>query len=552
MAKKYYEDARVKLRERDVPDLGTLKEMVHFAARRYRDDPAYIIPHSGGEDETKTFNDFSGDIDALGTALFRRSLKGCRIAILGANSYEWIVSYFAITNGGGTAIPLDRDMSAEDLISQVEGSRCAALIYAREYESKIPAFQNGTSLREYICMDDMEALFAQGLRMIEEGDNAFTGYDPSPDDLAAVVYTSGTTGKSKGVMLTQKNIMADAVSGCRAVGGGGCGVLTLPLHHTFGLVVGIIGPLIYGGLVYIGQSIRNVNKDMVKIQATAAVFVPAIVEVIYKRIWEAAQCGGRAEKMRKGLKISRFLMRFGIDARRKLFKPVHDALGGHLCLIVCGGAPLDEKLVRDFYAMGIDLLDGYGITECSPIVTANTRRNNKVGSVGLPIDCCRVRIAAQDEDGIGEIQVKGDNVMLGYYNDEQATKEAFTGDGWFKTGDLGHLDRDGYLYITGRIKHLIILSSGKNVSPEELEEKVSRIAHVAETAVYAADGRIVAEVFPEEGAGPEAQAEIRRAVHALNRSLPTYKQIGHIKFRDTEFPKTTAMKIKKYTLHQGE
>ena len=529
----------------DLPALGTLRDLVRHVAQRYGDAPAFVVPRGGG-DEEKSFRAFSEDIDALGTAMFSRGLRDCRVALLGGNSYEWIVSYFAIANGKNTVVPLDRDLPAAELAPLLENSGCAALIYAAEYEDMLPCFQSGGSPRRYIRMDEIGAMLAEGRRLIESGDGAYTGCPPAPESLAALVYTSGTTGKSKGVMLTHGNMTADALSICRMSGGAGCCVLTLPLHHTFGLLGGVIIPLLFGVGNFISASIRNVQRDMAKTGATVMFFVPAFMEAIYKKIWETAEETGRAGKLRTGLKLSRALLKLGIDVRRRLFKDVLGVLGGGLNLIVCGGAPLSERIVSDFRAIGVDVLNGYGITECSPVVSVNPNYpRNRLGSVGKPLDCCRVRIDGPDENGVGEIQVKGDNVMVGYYGDEEATAAAFTGDGWFRTGDLGYLDRAGYLYVTGRIKHLIILSNGKNVSPEELEEKIKRLPRVAETAVYGADDKIVAEIYAD-GAPEE---EIRDAIlNDMNRGLPHYKQIGAVKFRETEFPKTTTMKIKKHSL----
>ena len=538
----------------DLPALGTLRDLVRYVARRYGDATAFVFqqgntPQACGEDETKSFRAFSEDIDALGTTMFHQGLRDCRVAVLGGNSYEWIVSYFAIANGGNAVVPLDRDLPAADLAPLLENSGCAALIYAAEYEDMLPLFQSGNGPRRYIRMDEIGAMIAEGRRLIESGGEAYTGCPLAPDSLAAIVYTSGTTGKSKGVMLTHGNMTADALSICRMSGGAGSCVLTLPLHHTFGLLGGVIIPLLFGVGDYISASIRNTQKDMAKTRATVMFFVPAFMEVLYKKIWESAEETGRAGKLRTGLKLSRALLKLGIDVRRKLFKDVLDVLGGGLNLIVCGGAPLSERIVSDFRAMGVDVLNGYGITECSPVVSVNPNYpKNRIGSVGKPLDCCRVRIDAPDENGVGEIQVKGDNVMVGYYGDVEATAAAFTGSGWFKTGDLGYLDKAGYLYVTGRIKHLIILSNGKNVSPEELEEKIKRLPGVLETAVYGADDKIVAEIYADGEAGPQAEETIRAAVSAMNRELPHYKQIGVVNFRGTEFPKTTTMKIKKHSL----
>jgi len=538
-----------KLNIPDAPRFGTLRELIEYITQRYGDTPAFILPQDDGSEIEKSFTAFAGDIGALGAALFGQGLRDCRVALLGENSYEWIISYFAVANGGNTVVPLDRDLPAGDLAPLVEASGCTALIYARSFRDILPAFQSGTSVRRYICMDELEALLAQGRQLLGQGDTAYTACPLSPDTLAAIVYTSGTTGSPKGVMLTHTNIAGDAASICRMSGGAGTCVLMLPLHHTFGLTGGLIIPLMYGVTSYLGRSLRTIQKDMVRMHATVALLVPAMVEAMHKKIRDAAEEKGSGGKLRMGLKLSRLLMKLGIDARRRLFKEVLAPLGGELNLIVCGGAPLNKRIAADYYAMGVDLLNGYGITECSPVVSVNPNHpRNRLGSVGKPLDCCEVRIGSPDENGVGEILIKGSNVMRGYYGDEHATGEAFTDDGWFKSGDLGYLDRDGYLYVTGRIKHLIILSNGKNVSPEELEERVKLLPGVLETAVYGARDKIVAEIYAEPG----TEEALRGAVKAMNNALPPYKQIAAVKFRGAPFPKTTTMKIKKHSLKEND
>ena len=531
----------------DFPKFDTLKELTRCVAERYADEIAFIVPPGGGEDTDKSFRAFAADVDAFGTALFARGLRGCSVAILGGNSYEWIVAYFAAVNGGCTVVPLDRDWPAGDLAPLLEKSGCAALVYAPKYEAMLPLLSEGTGLRLCISTDEMALVIEDGRQRLEAGDDAYITCDPLPETPAVIVYTSGTTGDSKGVMLTHSNLTTNAVSISRMITCMGRGVLVLPLHHTFGMMAGVIIPMLFGASNYISRSVMSLQKDIEKTKATMVFLVPAVLENIYKRIWASAEHAGDTEKLQRGLKLSRSLTKKHIDARRRIFKDVLDAFGGELNMIVCGGAPLNPQIADDFCAMGIDLLNGYGITECSPVVSVNPNHpRNKVGSTGLPLDCCSVRIAGADKKGIGEIQVQGSNVMPGYYGNEQATRETFTEDGWFKTGDLGRLDEDGYLFVTGRIKNLIILSNGKNVSPEELEIKVIRIPGVEETSVYEEDDLIAAEIYAGTEREPETEESIRGAVREMNRGLPVYKHIERVKFRDTEFPKTTTMKIKKH------
>ncbi len=527
-------------------DADVVYDIIKYASGHHGEKQAFQIPVPGKDDIFKTYAEFANEIEGLGTFILSKDLKKEKIAILGENSYEWIISYFAILGGGNTAVPLDRDLPVEDLLYNVTNSGCKAIVYSEVYSDvaeKLRGLDSGIEF--FFSMADIYNMIAEGKDLISKGDKSFENAEVKPDDLAAIVYTSGTTGKSKGVMLTQRNIASNTVSACRNANGEGCGVLALPLHHTFGMVANVLVPLIFEARIYMTTSLRNIQSDMVKIGATAAFCVPLMAELIYKKVWATAREKGKDEILKKGIKISNTLMKFGIDIRRKLFSEVHEALGGNLELFICGGAPLSEKIAFELTSMGINILNGYGITECSPIVSVNRNFANRIGSVGQILDCNEVKINNPNEDGVGEIYVRGSNVMVGYYNNEEATKEAFD-DGWFKTGDLGYVDKDGFLFVTGRIKNLIILSNGKNVSAEELEEKIlDEINYVEEVIVYDDDDKLAAEIYLDEGTEPEAKAKIKKDIKALNVKLPSYKKIAKTKIRDEAFPKTTSMKIKR-------
>ncbi len=551
--KNYCNHARIKnypLHYREDADI--VIDIVRQAVKNYSEKQAFQIPVRGKDDIFKTYKEFYDDICAFGTYILSKGLKKEKIAIVGENSYEWLVSYFAILGSGNTAVPLDRDLPVDDLVYNVQNSECKAVVYSKVYRDVIEGFQaNDTDIEFYIPMAEQAQFIEEGKNSIAQGDTSFENADVNPDDLAAIVYTSGTTGKSKGVMLTQRNIASNAVSACRNAQGEGCGVLALPLHHTFGMVANVLVPFIFGARIYMTTSLRNIQSDMVKIGATAAFCVPLMAELIYKKVWATAKEKGKDEILKKGIKISNTLMKFGIDIRRKLFAEVHEALGGNLELFVCGGAPLSEKMAFELTSMGINILNGYGITECSPIVSVNRNFANKIGSVGKVLDCNEVKINNPDEKGVGEVYVRGSNVMVGYYNNEEATKEAFD-DGWFRTGDLGYLDKDGFLFITGRIKNLIILSNGKNVSAEELEEKIlDEISYVEEVIVYDDDDKLAAEIFLDETSEPEAKTKIKKDINELNVKLPSYKKIAKTKIRNEAFPKTTSMKIKRNYNRKG-
>ncbi|MBE6784077.1 MAG: hypothetical protein E7536_08720 [Ruminococcaceae bacterium] len=530
----------------DTINAEVVYDIIDYSANEYPERQAFQIPVPGKDDRFVTYKQFSEDIEGLGTYILSKGLKKEKIAIIGENSYEWLLAYFSILGSGNTAVPLDRDLPLDDLLYNIDNSEAKAIFFSKVYKDVADALkESAKGIDFYFSKADIYDMIAEGRKLIEAGDDSFKKAEVKPDDLAAIVYTSGTTGKSKGVMLTQRNIASNAISACRNIDGEGRGVLALPLHHTFGMVANVLAPLIFGARIYMTTSIRNIQADMIKIGATAAFCVPLMAELIYKKVWATAKEKGKDEILKKGIKISNTLLKLGIDVRRKLFAEVHEALGGNLELFVCGGAPLSEKMAFELTSMGINILNGYGITECSPIVSVNRNFANKIGSVGLVLDCNEVKINNPNEKGIGEIYVRGDNVMVGYYNNEEATNEAFD-DGWFKTGDLGYLDEDGFLFISGRIKNLIILSNGKNVSAEELEEKIlDEISYVEEVIVYDDNDKLAAEIYLDENTEPEAKAKIKKDIKALNIKLPSYKKIAKTKIRDEAFPKTTSMKIKR-------
>lgn len=532
----------------DFPELKTLREVISFIADKYEDDQAFRIPRKGKQgDKYKTFREFYDEIRNFGTILLEKGFNGDRIAILGENSYKWIVSYFAVTNSGNTALPLDRELSMEELADLINRCGCKGLVFSKTFGEFADYFkENCPTVETYICMKEIHYLKEDGAKLIAEGNTAFDDVKVSSDDMAAIVFTSGTTGKSKGVMLTHGNIASDAYCVCRYAIGEGRGPLLLPLHHTFSITANVLAALMYGGRIHAITSLRTIQRDIVNDKSTVMIAVPTAVEMIHKKIWATAEEKGKTEIMKKGMKISRTLLKFGIDVRRKLFKEVYEGLGGEFNTVICGGAPLSRKAEDDMIDWGVTLMVGYGITECAPIVSVNRPCHFKRGSCGLIIDCNKVRVADKDSAGIGEIQVKGDNVFKGYFGDEEETRKSFTEDGWFKTGDLGYVDSDGFLFITGRSKNLIILSNGKNVSPEELEGKIiDEIPSILEAIVFEKDDKIAIEMFLDVETYPNAKAEIQEQVNAFNRHMPAYKKIQEIIIRDEEFPKTTTLKIKR-------
>lgn len=526
-----------------IPDLQTVKEIVLYGAEHGADKKQYMFQNFAGEVETKTFRQVFHDVHGLGQMLYGKGLRGKKVAILSLNSYYWIAAYYAVITGKMTVIPLDPKLCDEDLTELMERSGCDAVFYSGAYESAVAMMRADDKVRltEYIPLDDFDALVQQGHDLLKSGAEDYIADEVLPGDLAFIVYTSGTTGKSKGVMLSQNNVASDAIAAVRVMTGGHA-IGFLPLNHTFSWVGALFTGCLLTNWGYICPSIKDIQKDLTTYKPQNFSAVPLVVETIYERIWRTAQKSGKADLLKKGLRISRTLRKIGIDVRRKIFRQIIDNLGGNLEMIVCGGAYMDEKYERGMYDFGIQIINGYGITECSPAVTCNRLDNFRFGSLGLPLPCNEVMIHNPDPEGVGEIYVRGSNVMLGYYDDPKATEEAFDGD-WFKTGDYGYMDADGFLYFRGRKKNLIVLSNGKNVSPEELEDKLSTIPYVLEVLVYEENKSIVAEFFLNMADYPDAPQQLRGDVDAINRKLPLYKQVGKIKVRDTEFPKTTTLKI---------
>lgn len=527
-----------------VPQIATIKELVKYGVEKGPDKKFLIFHNSKEEECTKTYGDFWDDVVGFGTFLFKNNFRDCKIAVIGENSYEWMVIMFAIFLGKNILVPLDRDMPAEDLAHNLISSGCKAVFYSEKSKPTVEHFKNNEAIpvEYYYTMKNFEDFKAEGKKALEDGLNDFIDQEVKPSDLACIVYTSGTTGRSKGVMLTHSNLANSVMATCQCMSGQNT-VGFLPLHHTFSWIY-VLSAFVFTEYGYICRDYRDVAKDFKTYEPQHFTAVPLVVEKIYRTIWRTAERTGKAAVLRKGLKISRVLMKLGIDKRQVLFKQIHDQLGGHLEMIFCGGAALDISYEKNLYDLGILVLNGYGITECSPVVSVNRADNYKFGSVGLPLPCCEIKIVDPDAEGVGEIYVKGSNVMVGYYNDPVATAEAFDGE-WFKTGDYGRIDEDGFLFFVGRKKNLIVLPNGKNISPEELEDKLMKIPYVEEVLVYEDGRHIAAEFYLNEKEFPDAKQKLQADVDEFNGSIPMYKRITKARIRDTEFPKTTSLKIKR-------
>ena len=555
--------------------IDDMRHLVEAAAEKYQYATAvsYKLAPTDKRVVKKTYVDLQHDVRNIGTSLISRGLKEKRIALIGENSYSWLCSYLAIMAIGSVVVPVDKELPEDDVCGIINFSECEALIFGKQSEAKILAIRNKLTTVKY-CYNIAEEtevagaqslaeLERQGNELYESGNSSYYDNKIDPYRLASIVFTSGTTGKGKGVMLSQYNIAQDMVCGMYNFEITPKTLHVLPPHHTFGSTVNYVGHIALGSEIYISSGIKYVSEEIKEQQPTHLILVPAFVEVMHKKIWKTAKANGKDGLLKAMMAVSNFARKFGIDARRKLFASVLDAFGGKLELIICGGAKLDEDIIKTFDAIGITILNGYGITECAPLISCNRNKYQKKGSVGVPIVGMNVKIADPNENGEGEICVKGPNVMLGYFKNPDATKEAFDSDGFFRTGDLGRVDEEGWIYITGRLKNLIILSNGKNVYPEEIEADLQKIEGVLEVVVYAGDSKlsgdktvITAEIYPDRdllsSKGIEdVKAYFEQEIKKLNSRMPSYKAIKCIKIRNTEFQKNTSRKIVRFAIDKN-
>lgn len=568
---------------RDEPkEIKSLRDLVETSAELYGDKILYIYKR-GEARYSFSYNDYRRDLYRLGEGMSRIGLMGRTVAVIGESCPEYMTAYIAAVSGGGVIVPLDRDLGHAEIARFADLSGAEAVFYTEQFNDVLPSLaEQMPQVRYFIPIAPAEGsdttdgsssagdavilpyseLLALGDKAMEEGDRSFLDYDCSADmsQMSALLFTSGTTGTSKGVMLSHANLVASVNAASRGTifGPDNTFVDLLPMHHSYEITCGHLGAANLGGTVYINDSLKNTLRSITTFKPDSLIVVPLYVETMHKRIWAEIARKGMTRRVRALMKASSAMHRAGIDIRRKLFKQILDGLGGNLRYIICGGAPLSPELVRDFDAFGIEICEGYGITECSPLIAVNRHGKVRLRSVGQPVDNCEVRIADPSADGTGEIEARGRNVMLGYFGNEEATAEVFTEDGWFRTGDVGCMDADGYIYITGRKKNIIILSNGKNIFPEEIEEHLYTSPLIGECVVIgrknsAGDTRITAVIYPSdeavelEGKSEEEKlALIRDAVNTINRSLPVYKQVRDVELRSEEFEKTTTRKIKRF------
>lgn len=561
-----------------VRQISTIKEMLEQSCEIYADKNAFLRKLKKGEDYTGvTYAQFKKDIWAYGTALNAIGLKdGKRIAVIGENRYEWVLSYMAAVNGDTMFVPIDRELASEDIKNLLKIAKVSAIAYSPKIAAKLEGVKE--EIPQIECMISMDAtdekadktvagLIEEGNKLIAEGNTSFDEVKIDPNEAKIMLFTSGTTAMSKGVLLCHRNICANLMSMCSMVNIVPEDVFLsiLPPHHTYESTCGILAPLFRGSSIAFNDGLKYIPNNLKESKATVLLGVPAVFELLYKRIWAAARQNGIEGKLKTGLKLSNALRKIGIDKRRSIFKAVHDNFGGQLRLFVSGAAAIDPVVAKGFRDLGILFIQGYGITECSPIVTLNRDINFKDNAAGLPLSCLEVKIDNPNEEGIGEIICKGDNVMLGYYENDEETNKVMK-DGWFYTGDLGFIDKDGFIIISGRKKNIIIDKNGKNVYPEELETFLNKNDYILESMVYAHEEgdvfEIRAQVYPnypeielklgKNVTDEQIQELMEAAVKEVNERNPVWKYIRKVVVRKEEFTKTTTKKIKRYAEENQE
>ncbi len=550
-------------------EFSTMRDLVEWAGEEHADKCAYSYRQSpASKDITKvSFNQLRQNVRDLASELISMGCAGKHCVVIGKLSYEWALLYFATLSIGAVLVPLDKDWHAEDLSDTVKKSNASFLFCDEDIADKAEIIVKESSLEAepvYMLAKENErnirTLLALGHMKYAKDPSAYSNAEIDTEALALMVFTSGTTGKGKGVMLSQKAILSDITSVIPYIDFGSKTIGVLPPHHTYGSTVMFAGHTIIGAEVYISSGLRYITKELKEQKPEHLVLVPLYLESFYRKILATVKEQGKEDILNNTIKLSNALRKTGIDMRKKLFSSVRAAFGGEIKTVISGGAPINPDIIAFFEAIGISTLNGYGITECAPIVAVNRSRNVVAGSVGNVLDIDTVKIDEPNEDDEGEILVKGSNVMMGYYNDPEATKDAFDEEGYFRTGDYGKLDENNVLYITGRKKNLIILSNGKNVYPEEIENELISVPGILEIVVYEGQSKrgldrneIVAEIYPdkeycEKNGITDVKAHLKTYIDAYNKTAVSYKKITLIRVRKEEFPKNTLRKIQRFKL----
>lgn len=553
-----------------MPEYRDFREMIAKTTEKHDGSVVYSYrarPHDNMVTKV-TYREFASHVRQIGTKAIDKSLSSKHVALIGKLSYSWVSVYFSMLAVGAVLVPLDPDWTADDLASTILSAECEVVFYTEAINAKLDVLKEKSGAKEFICLDgDGEGTLSSfrkaGAELLMLGVNS---YDVTPVDtnaLSLLVFTSGTTGKGKGVMLSQKAILSNIHGAFSILKIGKKTLGVLPPHHTYGSTISILSAYQNGSETYISSGMKYLLSELKEQKPDYLILVPLYLETFYRRIWATAKKNGKENLLRGMIKVTGTLKNVGVDVRHSLYaKTVLSAFGGELRMIVCGGAPLSQEIVNSFEELGIRVLNGYGITECSPLISANRLIYSKDNSVGVPIPDEDVMIDNPNEDGEGEICIRGPHVMMGYFKDDDATNAVIDESGFFHTGDIGKYE-DDVIYVTGRVKNLIILSNGKNVYPEEIESELLTVPGVSEIVVYEGKSRrsdkpdmIVAEIFPdkaylEENGIGDAGAYFTKFVSDYNRRAVPYKKVERVKIRNEEFPKNTLRKIMRFKIDKS-
>ncbi|MCR4600283.1 MAG: AMP-binding protein [Clostridia bacterium] len=576
----------------DIREISTFNELLTGTAAAYPYRPAlWVKGKKQASYKAVNYTLFKHDVACIGTKLREMGLQKEKIGVVGVNSYEWIVTYLAVTIGGGVVVPLDKEFGPAEISNLMKTAGCSTIFYTSDQKRKIeeadgidimvemqfygdrtdievPASENVPAKKPVTGTDaaiySWRELLADGEKILEK-DEDFYEHKVDPDALSILLFTSGTTGTPKGVMLSQRNVVSNIMDTCRIaeIKPSDKALSILPIHHTYECTYGMLLMFYRGGSTAFCEGLKYITANMKEARCSVLIAVPLINEMIYKKIWKSAEKQGKTETLKKAIKRSNRLKAVGIDISRILFKSIHRELGGKLRLVITGAAAISPNVCRGFEDIGIRVLQGYGLTECTPLVTGtpmktDAERYRKAGSVGVPVYSGQIKIEDPDEDGIGEIWFKGPNVMLGYYNMPEETSKVIV-DGWFDTGDLGFRDKDGWLSLAGRSKNIIVTKTGKNVYPEELETEINRNDYILESMVYEArkDGEpvVAVQIMPDLAELQDNLGEIpsdeemytmfKNIINEFNMTLASYKRIKEIYVRKEDFIRTTTKKVKR-------
>lgn len=552
-------------------EIKDLKDMLNSSCELFGDNVAFLQKDKpGGEYKEIKFNEYKKDVEALGTALISLGLKDKNIAVIGENRYEWAVSYLAVVNGTGTIVPLDKELPEAELESLINRGEVSAIIYSKRKSEQLENIKKrNETVKYYISMDEDESaensyknLIKKGKELLNNGDKSFVDAKIDAKKPLIMLFTSGTTEQSKAVLLCHWNIAYDMMCACKsiAVNPEDRFFSVLPLHHTYECTAGFLIPLYRGASVAYCEGLRYVSQNLKEAKPTMILAVPALFENMYRKVWEAIEKKGKTKLIKTMIKISDALYTCGINIKGKLFKQIHENFGGNLRIGIVGAAAMDKDVIAGFRSLGIHMIQGYGLTECSPLAALNRDCYYNDGAAGREVPGIKLKIDQPNEEGVGEICVQGDNVMLGYYKNEEATKKTLK-DGWLHTGDLGYFDEDGFLFITGRMKNVLITKNGKNVYPEELETLINKVDIIKESMVYQTENEqkddtyLAAIIVPDfdkvkEKFGEISDVELKdklwEEIKLVNKQLVSYKYVKQIEVRKEELEKTTTLKIKRY------